>query len=183
MYVYSAFIILIVILIVYLILYAKLTIIISYTCSKSEHVVQVTVYLYHLRLLKRLIPLVEWDEVDLWNVLTNMDRSSNKDKHMLAKIKEAAKDVGKFLSVVHIHQFEWNTRIGTGEASTTGLITGGVWTSKGVLFGRLSEKTVVKCQPKINVIPHFQERMLQTKIDCIVTIKTGQAIHTYIQSK
>src|SRR5690625_117231 len=183
MYVYSAIILGIVMLIIYLLVYAKLIIVVNYTFSKREHIVQVTVYLYRFRLLKRIIPIEKWTEADLWNVLIDRDRSSHQGKSAIAKLQEASKNATKLLSAVHIQELEWDTMIGTGEASTTGWVTGGVWTSKGYLLGYVAEKTQVECEPKINVIPYFQDRMLQTKINCIVTIRAGQAIHTYIQSK
>lgn len=184
MYLYiGGFILFIVMLIVYLILYANLSVILKYTFSKSEHVVQVTVFFYWFRLLNRSISIVKLDEADIWDLLTNMNGSSTKGKHKVAKLKESYGDLTKLLSTVHIHKLKWNTMVGTGEASTTGLITGGVWTSKGLLFGYLSEKATVECQPEINVIPYYQQKTLQTEIDCIVTIRLGQAIRTYIQSK
>src|SRR5690625_57771 len=76
MYVYSAIILGIVMLIIYLLVYAKLIIVVNYTFSKREHIVQVTVYLYRIRLLKRIIPIEKWTEADLWNVL--IDRKSTR---------------------------------------------------------------------------------------------------------
>jgi hypothetical protein len=79
---------------------------------------------------------------------------------------------------ISFHELKWITHFGTGDASSTGALAGGLWAIKGTMIGFLFEQTEWRVQPKISVTPHFQQRGLYSEVDCIITIRLGKAIRT-----
>src|SRR5699024_2298296 len=75
-----------------------------------------------------------------------------------------------------------NTHIGTGDASTTGIAAGGVWITKGMIVGFISQQSNLVCRPNTTVKTYFQYKYIQTNIHCIVSIRIGQAITVFLKA-
>lgn len=82
----------------------------------------------------------------------------------------------RFLSKIHVHQVYWDTKIGTSEASTTGILCGGIWTLKGSVLGLISSLMQLKTEPELYVTPYFQQKHSQTRVKCMISFRFGQAI-------
>jgi len=82
----------------------------------------------------------------------------------------------RFLSKVRVHQLLWDTQVGTSEASTTGMLCGGIWTLKGSLMGFISSIMQLKTTPELYVTPYFQQKHSQTRVKCMISFRFGQAI-------
>lgn len=109
------------------------------------------------------------------------DKSSPFDKdgspqQLLTKIPGLYRIVKQFLSHVTIHQFEWHTEIGTGDAANTGMISGLVWSLKGNMIALMSHYMRLITKPTIHVAPSFQSLMLTTRLECIFSFRVGYAI-------
>lgn len=76
----------------------------------------------------------------------------------------------------HIAEFSWHTEIGTGEADSTGVICGLLWTIKGSLLAVLSCFFSLHDSPWVTVSPRFQEAVLSTRVSCIIRFSVGQAM-------
>ncbi|QDP40864.1 DUF2953 domain-containing protein [Radiobacillus deserti] len=87
----------------------------------------------------------------------------------------------KLLRPVKIHRFHWISRIGVGDASITGMLTGAVWGMKGTVLHYVSKHMTFKKKPTLQVIPLFQHTYSMTKLECMVSIRVGQAIYAFIQ--
>ncbi|WP_059171403.1 DUF2953 domain-containing protein [Bacillus sp. FJAT-27445] len=97
-------------------------------------------------------------------------------KGMLEDILQTQKVLKKFLEAITVRQFEWSTAVGAGDAALTGILAGGIWATKGIIIGFLSEIVKLKANPTINVTPFFQYRVTATMLQCMFTFRAGKAI-------
>ncbi|GGA82224.1 DUF2953 domain-containing protein [Ornithinibacillus halotolerans] len=185
-------VVLIILFVILLLFHLKIRI--QYIFQKNNHHIVIHIYYLKLRILHRKIKLDEQapDEsefiLDLYEKLK--DESGRKElkelvEDVISQIKDTANILFILLKSITIHQLIWKTHIGTGDASSTGILSGGVWMIKGTLVGTLNELTHLKSNPQISVIPHFQQRGLYSEVDCIVSIRLGKAIQRalYISRK
>ncbi|EGL83172.1 hypothetical protein CathTA2_1285 [Caldalkalibacillus thermarum TA2.A1] len=84
--------------------------------------------------------------------------------------------IKSFLNRIRLVKLEWYSRIGTGFADETGLLTGMVWTVKSTLVGLLSSYLTLRTVPRMQVKPSFQEKVLETEFKCMIRFQFGHAI-------
>lgn len=84
--------------------------------------------------------------------------------------------IKKFMGHISIHKLNWNSSIGVGEAASTGMATGALWSLKGGIVGIVSLYMKLKTRPKLSVTPFFQENIIRTSIICIFSFRIGHAI-------
>ncbi len=86
--------------------------------------------------------------------------------------------IRKFLRKVRIKKFEWHTRVGIGDAASTAILCGAIWSAKGGILGLLSNYMRLTVRPVLTVTPNFQQFASQIKLKCIFQIRVGHAIWT-----
>lgn len=86
------------------------------------------------------------------------------------------KIIKRFLAKMQIIRFHWNTRIGTGDAAETGILSGIVWGIKGIFVYFLARFLQLNVTPHIRIEPSFMQACLQTEFECIVRFRIGNAI-------
>lgn len=84
--------------------------------------------------------------------------------------------VKQTLKKIRCEQFEWYTRVGVGDAASTGILTGVIWGIKTTFIGIFSQYVTLRTTPRMNVIPAFQGQHLDTQFFCIVRFRIGNAI-------
>lgn len=89
--------------------------------------------------------------------------------------------VRKFMKKVSINSFKWETEIGTGDAALTGSASGLLWGVKGNVLGIMTNYLRLKTRPQINVVPQFQQMLLKTSFECMVSFRIGHAIFAGIK--
>lgn len=97
-------------------------------------------------------------------------------KFFLKTLKLTTPAMYWLLQKLSILKFNWHTNVGAGEASNTGILSGGVWSIKGVMIAFLRETSHVACSLHVNVIPYFQAKVFDSKMDMKFSIRVGQAI-------
>jgi Protein of unknown function (DUF2953) len=97
-------------------------------------------------------------------------------KYWMKNINELYKVVKKSLKKVRITQLVWKSAIGTGNAATTGIISGVGWSFKGTVIGMLSYYFSLKVQPQLEIRPIFNRKISNTYVKCIFQVRAGQAI-------
>lgn len=80
------------------------------------------------------------------------------------------------LKKIRCEQFEWYTRVGVGDAASTGVLTGVIWGIKTTFVGLLSRYVTLRTTPRMNVVPAFQGQNLDTRFSCILRLRIGNAI-------
>jgi hypothetical protein len=86
--------------------------------------------------------------------------------------------VRRFLRRIRVHQLEWSSEIGVGDAVWTGMLLGVVWTFKGTLCGFIGNFMRLQTMPKLAVFPHYQYKVSKTKFVCMFSFRLGHAIGT-----
>ncbi|WP_416151498.1 DUF2953 domain-containing protein [Salipaludibacillus sp. HK11] len=82
-----------------------------------------------------------------------------------------------FLAKAEISKFQWKTHLGLEEADKTGTGCGFVWIVKGTFIGLLAHYMRMVDEPKVQVVPHFQNLLVATSFQCMVSFRIGYAIH------
>ncbi|MBS4173817.1 DUF2953 domain-containing protein [Bacillus sp. FJAT-49736] len=97
-------------------------------------------------------------------------------KELMQHVFDLNAVIQKFLKTVKVKKLEWHSYVGLKDAAQTGVLTGVVWSIKGVIIGLLSKYMRLKTNPVISVQPSFQIPVSQTKIKCMFKIRIGNAI-------
>lgn len=82
----------------------------------------------------------------------------------------------EFLKKVQIKKISWKSAIGTGNAATTGVAAGSLWTFKGSVIGIISYYFSLQTKPELQITPVFNRAISHTHIKCMFHVKTGHAI-------
>ncbi len=83
-----------------------------------------------------------------------------------------------FLSKCELSNVQWETHLGLEDAAKTGTGCGGIWMIKGTAFGLLAQHMRLVEGPKMEVYPYFQDLLISTRFQCIVSFRIGYAIRT-----
>lgn len=76
----------------------------------------------------------------------------------------------------YVQSLDWQTDIGVGEAYTTSILTGVIWTFKGTILALMDTYVKDYNKPQLKITPHFNTCKLETNFDCMISIGLGQAI-------
>lgn len=164
------------------VLLSKLYISFKYVYDHGSEVIQIEVQLYHIRLYQKNIDpeqsRKDWDSKRLQQHIQYTSKYLGK---LMKHIHKRYRMLRKAIQYIHVHQFQWITEIGTGHASTTGVVSGGIWMAKGTLTGLLKNTLKQSIHPYIRVIPHYQETVLTSDAHCIVSMTVGKAIIVWLR--
>ncbi|WP_085991684.1 DUF2953 domain-containing protein [Oceanobacillus senegalensis] len=156
---------------------------IHYSFKPDNQQLQVSISLFKFRIFQRSIPLN--DGIENTDFMKGLEFTSSPSslEEWIKSIPKAIEALHSLLGKTKLHELSWSTLIGTGEASSTGVVSGAIWTMKGTLVGYLAEKFILMCNPTIQVNPKYQQEYIQTNLDCMVSIRIGKAIQAILQIK
>ncbi|WP_156291479.1 DUF2953 domain-containing protein [Oceanobacillus salinisoli] len=163
-----------------LFLLLKVYITIHYSFEDNKQQIQVSIALSRFRIINKSIPLNKVEDYPFINNVDDMLDSSEVDSY-IATFRKIMEALHSILKNTKLHQLNWSTMIGTGEASSTGVVSGAIWAIKGSIIGYFAEKFILMCNPDIQVNPKFQQEYFQTNLDCMVSIRIGKAIQAFIK--
>ncbi|QKY69689.1 DUF2953 domain-containing protein [Lentibacillus sp. CBA3610] len=164
-----------------LLLLSRIKVVCSVTLNPNLQTLYLAVYVYRIRLLERSIDLSEADtdqEQSFQEVLSLLHKSS---RNFIQKIRNFYEVATLVLERLRFHSLSWHTEVGTGKAHTTGMVTGGIWSVQGTVIGLLSAKSHLDCKPSIEVTPFFNQKRIDSKFDCMFSIRIGQAIYALLK--
>ncbi|SDQ42748.1 DUF2953 domain-containing protein [Virgibacillus salinus] len=164
-------------LVIILTLFSKIKVISTVILNQEKQTALIAVYFYRIRLMNKLIDLSSEEsneEKSIREILKLLHSYSN---NLLQRMKDLNDVVTILLNRINFHKLSWNTHFGTGEASAAGMVSGGIWGTKGLILGLIYAKSNLKCDPVITVVPLFNQKYIESKFDCIVSIRIGQAIY------
>lgn len=102
--------------------------------------------------------------------------SLNDTKEIIIHVQSLHRIIRSFLKKVKLDHVQWKTLFGTGDAASTGTLTGTIWGMKGSIIGILSGYMRLQSIPVIEVTPTFQHAVIQTQFSCIIQFRIGNAI-------
>ncbi len=79
---------------------------------------------------------------------------------------------------VKLSRFHWQTEIGTGEPSQTGILVGTAWGLKGFLMSLIYRFFDPGVKPVISIAPSYEKVCFNTFLDCIFEVRIGHIILT-----
>lgn len=174
-------ILLIVIFFVVLIFISNVSIKINLSFGWEENQFITSIYLFHICIYKKGKSFKQ-KNLDLWKTFEEL---AFDDLFFIENIFENMNKLYflmvKFLHRSTINQLDWQTEIGNKDAMNTGVYTGSIWILKGFVLSLLSKQCKQICKPYISVKPHFQTNYFHSQFNCIVSIRTGHAIHILLK--
>ncbi|WP_226036414.1 DUF2953 domain-containing protein [Aquibacillus saliphilus] len=187
-------------LLIILSLFIRIYTTIYYLYKGDTNILRVEVKMIGIKIVNREINMVESENSSMTmkkgnDISTKDQEKSNTSKYtpheLLSQFKKIKSLLGRvisfksktliFLSKIKIHQMHWNTKVGTGDASVTGVISGAIWAVKGSIIGLLVRYMNFNVQPNIHVTPYFQQKLAYTELECIFSVRLGQTIYAIIQ--
>ncbi|MFD3445304.1 DUF2953 domain-containing protein [Microbacteriaceae bacterium 4G12] len=176
-------IILIIILLCFLIFITKISLKLSvfYTLDEKHAVLQIRVWFFRYTI--DLLSFKKKGAKEQQNKTTSqkMDESTflqgfEKLSDFIKTIEDIHTMSKAFLHKVKVRELKWTSHFGTGDAASTGMIAGLIWTIKGMLVGLVSNYMKVTKRPELNVNPIFQGEAIVTHLECLVSFRVGQAL-------
>ncbi|WP_175631907.1 DUF2953 domain-containing protein [Virgibacillus siamensis] len=141
---------------------------------------EIKVYFYGIRLLGKTLDLSEPKTMDM-SIRQSIELFQTTGSNLLHKLNVYHELTVMLLKRLYFRKLLWETGVGTGKADSTGFATGGIWTCKGLLAGYLTDKSNFKERPHIQVIPYFNRAYFQSEMECIVSIRIGQAMYALLK--
>ncbi|RDW16359.1 hypothetical protein CWR48_17090 [Oceanobacillus arenosus] len=178
MYISLIIILSVLILLILLLLFSRVYIRLQYTLNNKHQQLLLRMTILKIRFYKKNIDIsgmpVDVETVDFKTFPDEM-------KHFIKNVKDSKEKIDHILKQVTIHRFYWSTTGGTGDAFLNGIASGAIWALKGMMTGYIAENGNLACRPRIEVLPTFQTAEFMTSIDCIISLRLGQAIHTLLR--
>lgn len=168
------------ILAIILLLFSKVKMVNTVILNQEKQTVLIAVYFYRIKLMNRMIDLSD-ESYEEKSIRETLKLLHNYSENFLQKMSDLNDVTTILLERLYFHKLSWNTHFGTGEASATGMVSGGIWGTKGMILGLIYAKSNLKCDPSISVVPLFNQRYIESKFDCIVSVRIGQAIYGSIK--
>ncbi|ALX48366.1 DUF2953 domain-containing protein [Lentibacillus amyloliquefaciens] len=149
--------------------------------DQNQQTLDLAVYYFRIRIFKRTVDLSEEtnnQDQSLDETLTLLHKMS---ENFIQRLKSYHDMTTIILERLRFERFSWVTEVGAGKAPITGVLTGGIWSVKGMITGLLSSKSHFDHKPLLEVIPLFNQKQIDSKVDCMITIRTGQAIYALLK--
>lgn len=104
-----------------------------------------------------------------------------KMKRIVDRAHDFYRMVRLFLAKIKVTRIDWSTEVGAGDAATSAILSGIIWSLKGSLLMVLDHYVTLSQRPNLRVVPNFQESVFRTDIDLSLTFPLGQAMKTAFQ--
>lgn len=95
---------------------------------------------------------------------------------IVKKLQEIHATIKKFLKRVKINQWRWYSQIGTGDAASTGIVTGFAWSTKGMVVGIVGEYMHIIDIPVLEITPVFQGKGFASKCELTASFRIYRSI-------
>ncbi|MCU5109476.1 DUF2953 domain-containing protein [Bacillus cereus] len=95
---------------------------------------------------------------------------------IVKKLQEIHSKIKKFLKRVKINKWRWYSQIGTGDAASTGIVTGFAWSTKGMVVGIVGEYMHIIDIPVLEITPMFQGKGFASKCELTASFRIYRSI-------
>lgn len=97
---------------------------------------------------------------------------------IVKKLQEIHSVLKKNLKKVKINQWRWHSQIGTGDAASTGIITGFAWSIKGMVVGIAGEYMHIIDIAELEITPVFQGKGFASRCELTASFHIYRSIIT-----
>lgn len=90
--------------------------------------------------------------------------------------------IHKTISSLRCEYLSWHTACGTGDAASTALLTGCLWSLKGTVLKRIKQHSKLHVKPSISIKPEWDKLEFATAFQCIFSIRIGHVITAVVKA-
>ncbi len=169
------FIIILLLFVLFLVLslFARLYVTFSYSFQGLNQEINVHVSIFRFSLMNKKLPIpAEKEDKTLFELGNHPDSLGDQ----LDLWKDYVKQINNMFRRFRIHYLHWSTNVGTGEAASTGIISGLLWGIKSTLVAFITKQMNILQPADISVVPEFERETIKTEIDCLVSMKLADAL-------
>ncbi|PGZ96602.1 Yvgn And cofactor Nadph [Bacillus pseudomycoides] len=181
----------ILILFVLLILLSKLSlkISLSYTETEKQCLIQVKIWMIHYTF--DVLERIEKQQKKTDQKIEKAGEEGGAEDKFVAMLDSIAEIIKRmqeihtmfkgFLQKVKIKNWRWRSQVGTGDAASTGVITGYVWSVKGMIVGMTGHYMDIIGAPQLEVAPIFQGKTVASHCELTASFRIYRALKTAIR--
>ncbi|SFD61137.1 Protein of unknown function [Lentibacillus persicus] len=148
----------------------------SIILDNNQQTLWLAVYYFRIRIFERTVDLSEETKDQNQSIEETLAMLHKMSKNFVQWLRSFQEISTIILGKLRFETLSWRTEVGLGNAHTTGIATGGVWSVKGMAMGLLLSKSHFYRKPALDVVPLFNQKQIESKVNCMISIRTGQAI-------
>lgn len=108
--------------------------------------------------------------------LSDMKQRLQKFKQLRQHVQDLRGIIRKMMRKVRCEEIVWHTRLGFGEAASTGALTGLVWGIKSAIVTCFSHYISLRAVPRLSVQPVWNGEVIESQFRCILRFQLIHAI-------
>ncbi|MGG0723192.1 DUF2953 domain-containing protein [Bacillus mycoides] len=180
------FIIGIVLLIILYIVLSKISLKVTFLYSEMEKQCLLQVKIWMIRYTFDVLERIEKQKKKTGQKIEKAEEEGGIENKVMAqldsigeivkKLQEIHATIKKFLKRVKINQWRWYSQIGTGDAASTGIVTGFAWSTKGMVVGVVGEYMHIIDIPVLEITPVFQGKGFASRCELTASFRIYRSI-------
>ena len=181
----------ILLLLILLILLSKLSLKVTFLYSEMEKQCLFQVKIWMIRYTFDVLERIETQQKKTEQKIEKAEKDGGIENKIMAqldsigelikKLQEIHTIIKDFLKKVKINKWRWHSQIGTGDAASTGIVTGYAWGTKGMAAGILGQYTHVIDIPEFEITPVFQGKGFASRCELTASFRIYRAVVTGVK--
>ncbi|MDR4918738.1 DUF2953 domain-containing protein [Bacillus pseudomycoides] len=175
----------IVLLIILFILFLKISLKVTFLYSEMEKQCLLQVKIWNIKYTFDVLERMEKQKKKTGQKIEKAEEGGIENKVMaqldsigeiVKKLQEIHSVIKKNLKKVKINQWRWHSQIGTGDAASTGIVTGFAWSTKGMVVGVVGEYMPIIDIPELEITPVFQGKGFASRCELTASFHIYRSI-------
>ncbi|MGH1145090.1 DUF2953 domain-containing protein [Bacillus pseudomycoides] len=178
----------IVLLIILFILFLKISLKVTFLYSEMEKQCLLQVKIWNIKYTFDVLERMEKQKKKTGQKIEKAEEEGGIENKVMAqldsigeivkKLQEIHSVIKKNLKKVKINQWRWHSQIGTGDAASTGIVTGFAWSTKGMVVGVVGEYMHIIDIPELEITPVFQGKGFASRCELTASFHIYRSIIT-----
>uniref|UniRef100_UPI00402B03B6 DUF2953 domain-containing protein n=1 Tax=Bacillus sp. DX2.2 TaxID=3073452 RepID=UPI00402B03B6 len=178
----------IVLLLILFILFLKISLKVTFLYSEMEKQCLLQVKIWNIKYTFDVLERMEKQKKKTGQKIEKAEEEGGIENKVMAqldsigeivkKLQEIHSIIKKNLKKVKINQWRWHSQIGTGDAASTGIVTGFAWSTKGMVVGVVGEYMHIIDIPELEITPVFQGKGFASRCELTVSFHIYRSIIT-----
>ncbi|WP_307838220.1 DUF2953 domain-containing protein [Bacillus cereus group sp. N21] len=176
----------IVLLIILFILFLKISLKVTFLYSEMEKQCLLQVKIWNIKYTFDVLERMEKQKKKTGQKIEKAEEEGGIENKVMAqldsigeivkKLQEIHSVIKKNLKKVKINQWRWHSQIGTGDAASTGIVTGFAWSTKGMVVGVVGEYMHIIDIPELEITPVFQGKGFASRCELTASFHIYRSI-------
>lgn len=175
-----------IVLLLFFLLLSKISLKVSFLYSEMEKQCLLQVKIWRIRYTFDVLERIEKQKKKTGQKIEKAEEEGGIENKVMAqldsigeivkKLQEIHSKIKKFLKRVKINKWRWYSQIGTGDAASTGIVTGFAWSTKGMVVGVVGEYMHIIDIPVLEITPVFQGKGFASKCELTASFRIYRSI-------